>query len=45
VRIADVEAVAARLEALGAAVMARVTGHDHFHVAMRDPEGNELDLR
>lgn len=44
-RIADVQAIAARLAALGAAVMARVTGHDRFHVAMGDPEGNELDPR
>jgi len=45
VRIADVQAIAARLAALGAAVMARVPRQDHLHVAMRDPEGNELDLR
>jgi len=25
--------------------MARVPGQDHVHVAMRNPEGNELDLR
>jgi len=45
VRVADVEAEVARLELAGARVLRRVSDHGHFHVAMRDPEGNELDLR
>ena len=45
VRVADVEAESARLERAGATVLWRVSDHDHFHVTMRDPEGNELDLR
>jgi hypothetical protein len=44
-RTADVQAEAARLEAVGATVLRRVSDHDHFHITMRDPEGNELDLR
>ncbi|MHB1475293.1 MAG: VOC family protein [Dermatophilaceae bacterium] len=44
-RTADIEAEAARLAAAGATVIQRVHDHDHFHVAMRDPEGNEFDLR
>jgi environmental stress-induced protein Ves len=44
-RMADIEAEVARLTALGATVLSRVTGHDHFHVTMGDPEGNEFDLR
>jgi hypothetical protein len=44
-RMADVEAEVARLTALGATVVARVTDHDHFHVTMHDREGNEFDLR
>ena len=41
-----VDAEAARLEALGAAIV-RVLyqdGLDHYGVAMRDPEGNEFDI-
>jgi len=45
VRVADIEAEAARLELAGAAVLQRVSDHGHFHVGMRDPEGNEFDLR
>ena len=44
-RLADVEAEVVRLTALGATVIGRVTDHDHFHVTMGDPEGNEFDLR
>lgn len=44
-RTADVQAEAARLEAVGATVLRRVSDHDHFHITMRDPEGNEFDLR
>jgi len=45
VRTAGIEAEVVRLSALGATVIARVTEHDHFHVTMGDPEGNEFDLR
>ena len=45
VRTADVEAEVARLTACGATVIARVSDHDHYHVTMGDPEGNEFDLR
>ena len=45
VRVADVEAEAARTELAGAVRLRGVRDHDHFHVAMRDPEGNEFDLR
>ena len=45
VRVADIEAEAARLELAGATVLQRVSDHGHFHVGMRDPEGNEFDLR
>jgi environmental stress-induced protein Ves len=45
VRAADVEAEVGRLTALGATIVGRVTDHDHFHVTMGDPEGNEFDLR
>jgi environmental stress-induced protein Ves len=44
-RMADIEAEVVRLTALGATVIGRVTDHDHFHVTMGDPEGNEFDLR
>jgi uncharacterized protein len=44
-RMADIEAEVVRLTALGASVIGRVTDHDHFHVTMGDPEGNEFDLR
>ena len=44
-RTADVEAEVVRLVAVGAAVIKRVSDHDHFHVTMGDPEGNEFDLR
>ena len=44
-RTAGIEAEVVRLSALGATVIARVTDHDHFHVTMGDPEGNEFDLR
>jgi environmental stress-induced protein Ves len=44
-RMADIEAEVARLSALGATVLSRVADHDHFHVTMGDPEGNEFDLR
>lgn len=44
-RTALVDAEAARLAAAGATVLRRVTDHDHFHIAMLDPEGNEFDLR
>ena len=44
-RTADIEAEVVRLSALGAAVIGRVTDHDHFQVTMGDPEGNEFDLR
>jgi environmental stress-induced protein Ves len=44
-RRADIEAEVVRLTALGATVTGRVTDHDHFHVSMSDPEGNEFDLR
>jgi environmental stress-induced protein Ves len=45
VRMVDIEAEVVRLSALGATVIGRVTDHDHFHVTMGDPEGNEFDLR
>jgi len=44
-RMADVEAEVVRLAAIGATLIARVSDHGHFHVAMSDPEGNEFDLR
>jgi environmental stress-induced protein Ves len=44
-RTAHLEAEVVRLSALGATVIARVAEHDHFHVTMCDPEGNEFDLR
>ena len=44
-RTADVEAEVARLTACGATVIARVSDHDHYHITMGDPEGNEFDLR
>jgi environmental stress-induced protein Ves len=44
-RRSDIEAEVGRLAALGATVIGRVTEHDHFHVTMGDPEGNEFDLR
>ena len=31
-------------ELAGAMRLRGVCDHDHFHVAMRDPEGNEFDL-
>jgi hypothetical protein len=37
VRVADIEAEAARLELAGATVLQRVSDHGHFHVGMRDP--------
>ena len=42
---ADAEAEVARLVAVGASVIRRVSLHDHFHVTVGDPEGNEFDLR
>ena len=45
VRMADIEAEVARLCALGATVIGRFHDHDHFHVTLGDPEGNEFDLR
>jgi environmental stress-induced protein Ves len=44
-RSADIESEVVRLSALGAVVIGRVSEHDHFHVTMADPEGNEFDLR
>ena len=44
-RMADIEAEVVRLSALGARVIGRFHDHDHFHVTMADPEGNEFDLR
>jgi environmental stress-induced protein Ves len=44
-RMADIEAEVARLSALGATVIGRFHDHDHFHVTLCDPEGNEFDLR
>lgn len=44
-RTAVVDAEASRLTAAGATVLRRVRDHDHFHIAMLDPEGNEFDLR
>lgn len=43
--MADVEAEVGRLTALRATAIVRVAAHGHFHVTMRDPEGNEFDLR
>ncbi len=39
------EAEVARLEGLGASVLARVDEHGHRHVTMADPEGNEFDVQ
>jgi hypothetical protein len=44
-RMADVEAEVVRLAVIGATLIARVSDHEHFHVTMSDPEGNEFDLR
>jgi hypothetical protein len=46
VRIANVDAEVARLEAAGATVYKRTRSPevDHYAVAMRDPEGNEFDV-
>lgn len=43
-RTAVIEAEVAHLAAAGAAVIQRLHDHGHFHVTMRDPEGNEFDL-
>lgn len=40
--VADVEAEAGRLEALGATRVARVDEFGIFWIVMRDPEGNEF---
>ncbi len=39
------DAEVARLEALGATVLARVDADGSNHVTMADPEGNELDVQ
>ena len=44
VRTADIEAEVLRLTAAGATILQRVSDHDHFHITMGDPEGNEFDL-
>jgi hypothetical protein len=46
IRRARVEAEAARLVGIGASIIKAndLPEHDHFAIAMRDPEGNEFDV-
>jgi Glyoxalase-like domain len=44
-RRSEVDAEVERILALGALVVDRYEGADHYHALMRDPEGNEFCVR